>query len=380
MVETLLGNATMTLFFTGGISLKTWIDVGNIDRELEIYKRISGKMSRVNFVSYGGWSDRKYMKNLGDINLLSVKWHKKEIFTIYNLILKYYSEIKKTDVLKTNQIIGSEIPIWFKDKFKKKLIIRCGYLYSYFLKNQTKDEKKINYAIRLEKNAFKKADIGIVTSSWQRDFILEQYDIELEKIKVIPNYVITDIFKPNTEVKKRYDLIFVGRAGSQKNLINLMNALKYIKSKNKSISLILIGGCCLDNQIKEIVFSNNLDVTFKDNVQNFELPDFLNQAKVFILPSLYEGHPKVLLEAMSCGLPCIGTDVVGIREDIENMENGYLCETDYKSIANAIETVLANELLQEKIGKNARKYILKRYSIEKILKMELDIISELLSK
>ena len=57
---------------------------------------------------------------------------------------------------------------------------------------------------------------------------------------------------------------------------------------------------------------------------------------VFILPSYYEGHPKVLLEAMSCGLPCIGTNVRGIREDVEHMKTGYLCETDHNSIADGL--------------------------------------------
>jgi glycosyltransferase involved in cell wall biosynthesis len=47
---------------------------------------------------------------------------------------------------------------------------------------------------------------------------------------------------------------------------------------------------------------------------------------------------------MSCELPCVGPDVVGIKEDIQHMETGYLCKTDYKSIANAIETVLSDDL------------------------------------
>jgi len=62
------------------------------------------------------------------------------------------------------------------------------------------------------------------------------------------------------------------------------------------------------------------------------------------------------------------------------METGYLCKTDYKSIANAIETVLSDDLLQKKIGENAREYILKKYSIDKVLKMELEVIQEVVAK
>jgi len=375
-----LKNISLTLFFTGGVSLKTWAEVGNLDRELEIYKRLSKKLKNVNMVTYGGKGDRVYAKDLGEINLLSTTWHKSSKITLLHLLLNYLPQIYRSDILKTNQIPGSEIPIWFKKHFGKKLIVRCGYLHGYFIKNQSKDQKTINNAIELEKKAFSCADMGIVTSSWQRDIVIKQYNIEPAKIKVIPNYVITDVFKPHPEIQKKYDLIFVGRSGSQKNISNLLEAIKYLKTKNKNISLLMIGGCCDNNEIREIVNQHRLNVSFKGNIPNFELPYVLNQAKVFILPSYYEGHPKALLEAMSCGLPCIGSDVTGIREDIEHMESGYLCKTNFKSIANTIKKVLSDDLLRKKIGNSARKYILNNYSIDKILKMELEVIQEVIAR
>jgi len=374
-----LEDTNLTLFFTGGVSLKTWVDVGNLDRELKIYKKLSKKLKEVNMATYGGKGDRVYVKNLGGINLLSTTWYNNPKLTILHLLLKYSPQIFRSDILKTNQIPGSEIPIWIKKYFNKKLIVRCGYLHSYFIKNQSKDQKVINQAVQLEKEAFSSADMGIVTSSWQRDIIIKQYNIKPEKIRVIPNYVITDFFKPHPEIEKKYDLIFVGRNGSQKNLENLMKAMQHLKTKSKHISLLMVGGCSSDNAIKELSDQYKLDITFKGNIPNYDLPYMLNQSKVFILPSHYEGHPKVLLEAMSCGLPCIGSDVSGIKEDIEYMKTGYLCKTNFESIANAIETVLSDDSLQKKIGNNAREYILKNYSIDKIFKMELEVIQEVIT-
>ena len=83
---------------------------------------------------------------------------------------------------------------------------------------------------------------------------------------------------------------------------------------------------------------------------------------------------------MSCGLPCIGTQVRGIEEDIEHMKTGYLCDTDYESIAHAIETVLSDELLQRVMGKNAREYILREYAVDVVSGMELDVIREVVSR
>lgn len=375
-----LQETNLTLFFTGNVSLKTWAEVGNLEREIELYKRLSEKLKDINMVTYGGKGDRVYLKSLGGINLLSTTWHNSSRLTILHLLLKYLPQIYKSSILKTNQIPGSEIPIWIKKYFNKKLIVRCGYLHSYFIKNQSKDQKIINQAVQLEKEAFSCADMGIVTSSWQRDTIIKQYNIKPEKIRVIPNYVVTNLFKPHPEIEKKYDLIFVGRNGSQKNLENLMKAMRYIKTKGKIISLLMVGGCSSDNEIKELTNQYKLDVTFKGNMPNYDLPYMLNQSKVFILPSHYEGHPKVLLEAMSCGLSCIGSDVTGIKEDIEHMKTGYLFKTDYKNIANAIETVLSDDSLQKKIGNNAREYILKNYSIDKIFKMELEVIQEVIAR
>lgn len=373
-------NTNLTLFFTGGMSLKKWVEVGNFDREVELYKKLSKNLERVNFITYGGKQDKIYSNRLGTIKLLPAVWQRSHIYTIFQLLLKYFPQLQDTDVIKTNQILGFEVPLWFKKILRKKLIVRCGYLHSFFTKKTSQDDKVIEDAVQTEKRAFRSADVGIVTSQWQKDLVIEQYKIDPEKIRVIPNYVIVDVFKPNSQIQKKYDLIFVGRGDSQKNLENLLKAIQHLKTRKKNISLLMVGGCSHNDGVKRIVKKSDLDVSFKDHIPNFELPHVLNQADTFILPSYYEGHPKILLEAMSCGLPCIGTKVSGIRDDIEHMKSGFLCDTDYLSIANAIESVLSNDSLKLKIGQNARDYIIKNYSLDRIFNMELDVIREVLNK
>jgi glycosyltransferase involved in cell wall biosynthesis len=82
---------------------------------------------------------------------------------------------------------------------------------------------------------------------------------------------------------------------------------------------------------------------------------------------------------MSCGLPCIGTDVEGIREDIRHEETGYLCDTDPEHIATAIHNIISDEVLQKKIGRNARQYIIDNYSIDVVVKQELSVIEDVIS-
>ena len=374
-----ISDVNLSLFFTRDVSLKTWINTGNIYREIAIYEKLAEYCKTVNFITYGGQEDYAYKNYLKNIQLYTVKKQKTTLQVMTNLFIKNKNVLQKSDIYKTNQIRGSEIPILAKKILGKKLIVRCGYLHSFFTKQQTTDRNQINKALRLERKAFINADIGIVTSSWQRDILINEYEIDLQKIKIIPNYILPAIFRPLPDIEKEYDLIFIGRGGNQKNLASLIQALDILKKKGQNISILMIGGCSSEIEIVKKINECDLRVHFLKNISNTDLPLYLNQAKIFILPSYYEGHPKSLLEAMSSGLPCIGTDVDGIKQDIKHMETGYLCRTDPIGIAEAIENLLSDEMLQMKLGKNARDYVIEHYSIDKILQMELNVIEGVMS-
>ena len=85
-----------------------------------------------------------------------------------------------------------------------------------------------------------------------------------------------------------------------------------------------------------------------------------------------------MLEAMSCGLPCIGTDVAGIREDLQHEHTGYLCQTDPPSLADAIDIVLSRSALREMMGMNARRYVVENYSLSTVLDLELALIQKIM--
>jgi len=374
-----LENVTLSLFFTAGMSLKTWAEMGNIDRELTIYHRMAEKLKKVNLLTYGGKNDKRFADRIGKLKLIPANWYPYPELTALNIALRFAPQLISSLIFKTNQIRGAWIPVWLNKVYRKKLIVRCGFLHSYFTRQQTGDERRIHDAVALERMAFRAADLAVVTSAWQRDLIVNDHDLDPAKVKVIPNYVVSDVFKPNPRAEKKYDLLFIGRGDKQKNLTNLLRALEQLHKDGKTVSLMLIGNCCRNIELRRFIEKKGLKVQFQDYLPNFELPRVINQTKIFILPSLYEGHPKVLLEAMSCGAACIGTDVVGINNIINHLENGYLCRTDYQSLAKAVTGVLNNKDLRKKTGRKAREFIVRNFDIEKVLQMEFEAIEELIS-
>jgi len=375
-----IGQTTLTLFFTGGVSLKTRDEVGNLEREAALYRKLAGCMNQVDFVTYGTGCDTAFAERLHPIGVLPTAWHGNELVTAGRLLFNHGRRLQRSNIFKTNQIRGAEIPLRLKKILGKKVIVRCGYLLSQFTRNRYGDSRETEQAFRLERKAFLEADAGIVTSDWQKEYVVKKHGADPGKITVIPNYVVTDVFRPHPELPLRYDLAFIGRGGEQKNLPALLEALHLLqKQGRRRVSLVMAGSCCTDSTVREGASRMGLNITFAGNVPNFDLPALLNQARVFILPSLYEGHPKVLLEAMSCARPCIGTDVTGIRGDIRHEETGYLCSTDRRSLSRAIDKVLESSSLQATLGENARQYILGHYSLDRVARLELDVVRSVLT-
>lgn len=231
----------------------------------------------------------------------------------------------------------------------------------------------------IERVAYKAADKIIFTSNKDKQFAQGKFNIASSKIELIPNYTDTELFKPLIELRtssfnpqKSASVIFIGRFSSEKNLFNLVEA-----AVDLPIKIVLVGAGPLKNDLAEFAKTKTVTLEFKGSIPNERLSEELNKAEIFILPSFYEGCPKTLLEAMACGLPCIGADVEGIKEIIDHKENGYLCGTESVSIRKGIIEVLENKEMQEKMALNARRTILERFSLPKILEKEIDVYQSL---
>ncbi len=98
-----------------------------------------------------------------------------------------------------------------------------------------------------------------------------------------------------------------------------------------------------------------------------------------MLPSRWEGHPKALLEAMACGLPTVVVNAQGTQELIEHRKTGFLCGPSPNEIRSAIQEVMSDEHLRASMGEEARAFVISNFSIDNVMKLELNLLNSLTS-
>ena len=360
----------IVLFFTEGVALKTWADVGMFERETALYLTLAERGFEVVFVTYGDKSDLDYASQIPDIKIicnkwgLPMKWYRKLIPVWLSLV------VRGKWIGKSNQTQGADVGLKAAQFGGQPFIARCGYMLSLFNERRYgKDSLEHKNAVKLEDRVFGNADKVVVTSKEMEDYALSQHSLQKEKVALIPNYVETKIFFPKNRASgSPIKICYVGRLVEKKNPKALLEAIRGL-----DLTLDIVGGGELLEELKAQAQKDGTDVRFLGNLANHELPDILNNSDIYVHPSLYEGHPKALLEAMACGLPVVATDVPGTREVISHRETGFLCGTSAAEIRQAIVEVLDNQELRTKMGANAAIYVQRNASLDHVLELEIGL-------
>jgi glycosyltransferase involved in cell wall biosynthesis len=366
----------LTVFLTKGVALQTWAENGTLEREVALYRRLQAEGLHINLVTYGDKTDLHYQDALPGIAILCNQWQ---------LSLRRYREqlqrlhawhLWRTHILRTNQSSGGEIALRVAKTYRKPLIGRCGFLWSLFFET-VPPAVAAQYAmaglLHEERVLLTQAQQVIVTTQAMFDAVQMRYRQDIANVQVIPNYMLTDIFKPNpavTPVPKR--LLFVGRLSHEKNLLNLLAAVRGL-----DVEIMLIGSGDQEPELRQYAADQHINAIFAGRVPNLELPSLYQQATAFVQVSFSEGNPKTLLEAMACGVPVVAADVPGIRQLVQHEATGLLCNTDADSIRAAVQRILADAPLRTRLGQQARDYILKGYALETIVALEMAVLEKM---
>lgn len=193
------------------------------------------------------------------------------------------------------------------------------------------------------------------------------------KISIIPNGADTHLFKP-CAAKEPNLITWVGRMVPEKGLFYLLNALPKIADECANARLALVGDGFLRPQL--VKMANRLKITnrvhFLGQLSRAEVARILSESSIFVFPSLREGMPLALLEAMSCGVPVVGSNIPAINELVTDGFTGLLVPPqDSEALARVILSLLYDESLRKLLGKNSRRLVLDKYSWDiNVLKLE----------
>ncbi len=236
----------------------------------------------------------------------------------------------------------------------------------------------------IDKTTLPLADLIVSNTEAGRSILMEREKVLSKKIMVIPNGI--DLRQipslPGDEEKKLslkailsnigyrppFVVGYVGYLTKQKGVNILLESFDRLKRETKNkVVLFIVGDGPEKRTLEKLAKKLNINdsvffLGYKKNAIKF-----MTLFDLFILPSLWEGQPNVILEAMALGLPVIATNVGGVPEMIQNKENGFLVKpNDSEALTKAIEFLVNSEPDRKKISDKAARSV-KKYSIENMV-------------
>lgn len=278
--------------------------------------------------------------------------------------------IRECSIVRGYQLTGGIPAVVCKLLFKKKIVINYGYPYSDVAKVEKKPVRAFLFEL-LNRLILPLCNRIIVTANIMRPFV-NKYN---RKISLIPNGVNIGIFQPAKIAKKTYTCVFVGRLEPQKNLLVLIHALSLLPMQHRS--LLLIGDGSQKKELMSLSARSKVKIKIIKKITNSKLPSYYNSAKIFVLPSLVEGHPKALLEAMACGIPAVANNVTGINTVIKHEKNGLLFAHTQASLKKQLQRLLTNRTLYTKLSRSGREYVKNYYDFNELKKKEINLLKSI---
>ena len=200
----------------------------------------------------------------------------------------------------------------------------------------------------------KRVDALVFQSEGARDFFTIG---RKQKAIVIHNSVTVQQDRYPIAEKRDNRIVTVGRLHPQKNPHLLLDAFIKIASKYPEMHLDFYGDGAMHDELQEKIYKLGLKNRVTLHSSRKDIFDCIRTARLFVLPSDYEGMPNALMEAMSLGLPCISADCRpgGARTLIDDGKNGFIVPVrDVNALAEKMSYLLENPDVAEQVAKEAR--------------------------
>jgi len=365
-------------FHTYEYSFKEWERTGTLSRELSYFHKIINEHGfKFTFVSYSDESEIEFKKFFPNCKIipvysLSKKPKNKLVRFLRSLYLPFQLskmlDLSSIDLIKQNQLQGAWVSIILKFITRKPLYIRTGYdVLTFKVKEKKPIYIKLFYYF-LTQFSLAFCNLYSVTSDVDRKFLKKYFIFNVNKIKYLPNFVLSENFENFN--KNKEPIITIGRLEKQKNLSFLIEEFK-----NSDYHFQHYGeGSELQN-LKQLAKSNNVKITFNKMIDNKKILEILKEHTFFINCSFFEGNPKTVLEALSNGCVVFTSSNKNSVELVQNNRDGFIFELEPNKLREKFDDVYNNRELVSTVSRNAYTNS-KRFSLENIVIQEIDQLTQ----
>ena len=224
------------------------------------------------------------------------------------------------------------------------------------------DEKIFSYLILLSKLITYNMASFIVVNATKSLKCVKKFLYNKNKVKLLYNPSLNKINKHKTKKNKKI-LLSVGRLCKQKNQILLIKTFSELYKKNKNYKLIICGDGPDKEKINSLINHYNLEKKIILKKWSTNIKSYYKKSSIFILTSLYEGMPNVLIEALNHNMPCISSNVSGVSDLLLDGRGGIILKNcDSENLLKSINKVTKNYDLYLKKTRFSKIY-LNRYKI-----------------
>jgi glycosyltransferase involved in cell wall biosynthesis len=284
-----------------------------------------------------------------------------------SMVGRHARQFKECRVLRVFQITGVVPALIARRRFGVPYVTTYGFWYGALSRSRGKRLLKG----LLERRGLRHAAAVIVTTEELRARAARLNP----RVELIPNGVDTGLFTPGRRERPEAAprrILSVGRLSPEKNLAAVLTAAS---SLGGGAVVTMVGGGPLRDALEAQARREGVVVEFPGVMDHRRLPAVYRAADVFVLASFTEGHPKVLLEAMACGLPVVASDCPGNRSLVEEGRTGLLFDPRRpEELAACLKRILDDEALARRLGDAGRALVEARYDLRRLVEGEIQLL------
>ena len=235
------------------------------------------------------------------------------------------------------------------------------------------------YGSILERKVYSDVDLIIAITQIVAEALIKDLNVAQEKIRIIPNGVDVEKFKPDNNLRNSFRkklhlrenervILSAGRLHPAKGVQIIISALPFIL-KQIPVKLIIIGEGNYGEKLRQLAKKLRIEdkIIFVGRVSREELTGYYNACDLFVLPTMeQESLPLTLLEAMACEKPVVTSKAIELPSILKDKKSGIVLKAGTsETIARAIVTVLKDKKLADSLAKRGREKVSAEYSFER---------------